>query len=59
MPAPASALPARGPPTIIPIVAIGASAGGLEAASRLFEALPANLGMAFILVQHLDPNHPT
>lgn len=40
-----------------PIVAIGASAGGLEAASRLFDGLPANSGMAFILVQHLDPTH--
>lgn len=59
MPASASALPARGPPGAIPVVAIGASAGGLEAASRLFEALPADSGMAFILVQHLDPNHPS
>lgn len=40
-----------------PIAAIGASAGGLEAASRLFDGLPANSGMAFILVQHLDPTH--
>jgi len=40
-----------------PIVAIGASAGGLEACRKLLDALPANNGMAFILVQHLDPSH--
>ncbi len=40
-----------------PIVAIGASAGGLEACKKLLDALPAGNGMAFILVQHLDPNH--
>ncbi|MEQ8189931.1 MAG: chemotaxis protein CheB [Candidatus Eremiobacterota bacterium] len=39
------------------IVGIGASAGGLEAFSELLKNLPANTGMAFILVQHLDPNH--
>ena len=38
-----------------PVVAIGASAGGLEACGRLLDALPADTGMAFILVQHLDP----
>jgi two-component system CheB/CheR fusion protein len=41
----------------VPIVAIGASAGGLEAVSRLFDALPAQTGMAFVIVQHLEPNH--
>src|SRR5258708_1008932 len=40
-----------------PVVAIGASAGGLEAYTEFFKALPANTGMAFVLVQHLDPNH--
>jgi two-component system CheB/CheR fusion protein len=40
-----------------PIVAIGASAGGLEACRKLLDALPAKTGMAFILVQHLDPSH--
>jgi two-component system CheB/CheR fusion protein len=44
-------------PIPIPIVAIGASAGGLEAASKLFDALTAQTGAAFILVQHLDPSH--
>ncbi len=40
-----------------PIVGIGASAGGLDAVGKLLDALPAACGMAFILVQHLDPNH--
>lgn len=38
-----------------PVVGIGASAGGLEACQILLKALPANLGMAFVLVPHLDP----
>ena len=40
-----------------PVVAIGASAGGLEAFRILLGALPAKSGMAFILVLHLDPDH--
>ena len=40
-----------------PIVGIGASAGGLEAFSRLLQSLPLGTGMAFVLVQHLDPAH--
>ena len=39
------------------IVAIGASAGGLDACRKLIDAMPDSMGMAFILVQHLDPNH--
>src|SRR3954464_1827541 len=39
------------------IVGIGASAGGLEACRKFVSALPAGNGMAFILVQHLDPTH--
>lgn len=42
---------------LFPVVGIGASAGGLEAATLLLKALPADLGMGFVLVQHLDPNH--
>ncbi len=38
-----------------PIVGIGASAGGLEAFTKFLENLPADTGMAFVLVQHLDP----
>src|SRR5580704_12118711 len=40
-----------------PIVAIGASAGGLDACRKLLDALPGVNGMAFIIVQHLDPSH--
>ncbi len=43
--------------TTFPIVGIGASAGGLEAFSQLLKELPADTGMAFVLVQHLDPRH--
>ncbi|GEO41507.1 protein-glutamate methylesterase [Skermanella aerolata] len=39
------------------IVGIGASAGGLDACRKFADALPAGNGMAFILVQHLDPTH--
>jgi len=39
------------------VVGIGASAGGLEACRKLLAALPASTGLAFILVQHLDPKH--
>jgi len=40
-----------------PVVGIGASAGGLEAFTKLLQNLPANTGMAFVLIQHLDPKH--
>jgi two-component system CheB/CheR fusion protein len=40
-----------------PIVGIGASAGGLEAFEAFFHACPADTGMAFVLVPHLDPGH--
>ena len=43
--------------SVFPVVAIGASAGGLESYSDFFRALPTDLGMAFALVQHLDPSH--
>jgi two-component system, chemotaxis family, CheB/CheR fusion protein len=40
-----------------PVVGIGASAGGLEAFSELLRHLPEKTGMAYVLVQHLDPKH--
>ena len=43
--------------TTFPIVGIGASAGGLEAFSQLLRELPTDTGMAFVLIQHLDPKH--
>ncbi len=42
---------------IFPIVGIGASAGGLEALEQFFKNMPENNGMAFVVIQHLDPNH--
>jgi two-component system CheB/CheR fusion protein len=39
------------------IVGIGASAGGLEAFTELLSHLPDNTGLAFVLIQHLDPSH--
>ncbi len=39
------------------IVGIGASAGGLEAFKSFFAQMPADNGMAFVVVQHLAPNH--
>ncbi|MGP1386985.1 MAG: chemotaxis protein CheB [Thainema sp.] len=38
---------------------IGASAGGLEAFTQLLSHLPTDTGMAFVLVQHLDPDQPS
>ena len=39
-----------------PIVAIGASAGGLESVTKLLENLPDHTGMAYVYIQHLDPD---
>ena len=40
-----------------PVVGIGASAGGLEAFRQILSALPTDTGLAFVLVQHLEPKH--
>lgn len=40
-----------------PIVGIGASAGGLDAFKQLLKEIPEDSGMAYVLVQHLDPTH--
>ncbi len=39
------------------VVGIGASAGGLDAFERFLRAIPEDSGMAYVLVQHLDPTH--
>jgi two-component system CheB/CheR fusion protein len=39
------------------VVGIGASAGGLDALEKLFTALPCDTGAAFVVVQHLSPDH--
>jgi len=45
------------PPTTMPVVGLGASAGGLEALEQFFRHVPVDLHMAFVVVQHLDPSH--
>jgi two-component system CheB/CheR fusion protein len=40
-----------------PIVSIGASAGGLEALEQFFQNMPGNTGLAFVVIQHLSPDH--
>ncbi len=47
----------RAPSSVIPVVAIGASAGGLEVFRRLLSDLPDDTGFAIVFVQHLDPTH--
>jgi two-component system CheB/CheR fusion protein len=49
--------PEEGGEGLFPIVGIGASAGGLEAFTDLLQALPADTGMGYVFVQHLDPRH--
>jgi two-component system CheB/CheR fusion protein len=39
------------------VVGIGASAGGLEALEQFFANVPKNSGMAYVVIQHLDPSH--
>ncbi len=48
---------AAGGARAFPVVALGASAGGLDAFQKFFDAMPADSGMAFVLIQHLDPTH--
>lgn len=56
---PAAEAPRTASPDSRIVVGIGASAGGLEAFQRFFQRMPADSGMAFVLVQHLDPRHET
>jgi two-component system CheB/CheR fusion protein len=48
---------AKPPERPFAIVAIGASAGGLEALEQFLGQVPADGGMAFVVIQHLDPDH--
>ncbi len=52
-----STLPDSTMPISYPIVGLVASAGGLDAFKRFFSAMPADSGMAFVLIPHLDPSH--
>jgi len=49
--------PSRPAPDLFPVVGVGASMGGLEAFKKLVRAIPQHPGMAFILVQHMEPTH--
>jgi len=49
------ATPVQPPGVSFPVVGIGASAGGLEALEHFLSRVPKNSGMAFVIVQHLDP----
>ena len=42
---------------MFPIVGIGASAGGLEALEQFISNVPENSGIAYAIIQHLDPTH--
>ena len=46
-------------PQGVPVLGIGASAGGLDAFKLLLGHLPVDTGFAFVLVQHLEPTHPS
>ena len=39
------------------VVGIGSSAGGLEALQQFLTFLPTDTGMAFVIIQHLSPDH--
>lgn len=45
------------PTTAIPLIGVGCSAGGLPALEAFFSHVPEASGMAFVVVQHLDPTH--
>ena len=45
------------PTAKFPVVGIGASAGGISALKAFIPAIPRACGVAFVVVQHLDPNH--
>src|SRR3984885_8686583 len=42
---------------LFPVVGIGASAGGLDSFKRFIKNIPRNSGMAYVMVQHLSPDH--
>lgn len=56
-PSPVATAPALSDRPPFPIVGIGASAGGLEALEQFLGHVPPACGMAFVVVQHLDPNY--
>ena len=51
--------PSTTSPAAFPVVGVGASAGGMEAFVELLRHIPHDSGMAFVLIQHLAPTHPS
>src|SRR4051794_26864708 len=53
--------PGDDPPTqkFVPVCAIGASAGGVAALQSLFRLLPVDLGLAYVVILHLNPDEPS
>lgn len=49
--------PSRAQNPLFPIAGLGASAGGLEALEQFLRHVPEDSGMAFVVIQHLDPTH--
>lgn len=47
------------PAAPLTVVGLGASAGGLEALERFLQMMPPDSGMSFVVIQHLDPTHPS
>ena len=45
--------------SLVPVVGIGASAGGLDVFKVILAELPTDTGFCFVLIQHLDPKHPS
>jgi len=54
---PAGREPAPQSLQVFPVVGIGASAGGLEALEQFLRNVPVNSGIAYVIIQHLDPTH--
>jgi len=54
---PAGITPSQHKRALFPIVGIGASAGGLEALEQFLRHVPQQSGLAFVIIQHLDPTH--
>src|SRR3954465_4609931 len=44
---------------VIPVIGIGASAGGIDALRTLIPGIQPDSGLAYVIVQHLDPDHPS
>jgi two-component system CheB/CheR fusion protein len=57
-PSPVATVPPVNTPAedTFPVVALGASAGGLEALEKFFKSMAGDSGMAFVVIQHLDPD---